>query len=224
MEAFKDDPALQGDRLPQPYRMVWKVLDEYILDPAWLEITRLHPELLQDESGDAFATPHNQALANICTPSSVTELAYNSTGLQAVEGLLFTTTDSTAFIVIDPATGKIVQSVLLEEEEAEKTPEQLAEEAAAAEAAKGKKGKGAPAVDAPPPRPVKVTTSWITAVSAPLTSERVLTFSVAQIVSVPEEQEQESDDPKKKGKSELVMVSVYIYTYIYMCACVSLSV
>jgi hypothetical protein len=206
MSKEPEDPALSQDCLPQPYRMVWKVLDEYILDPAWLEITRLHPELLQDETGDSFATPHNQALANICTPSNVTEQGFGSTSLLSAEGLIFTTTDTNDFIVIEPSDGKIVKSLVLEEKEPEKTEEEkAAAEAAALEAAKGKKGKG-PAVEAPPPKPKNVTNMWIGGVSSSMTAERVLTFSICNVVSVPEEQEQESDDPKKKGKMEMVLV------------------
>ena len=152
------DPALSRDDLPQPYRMIWKVIDEYILDPMWLEITRIHPELLQDEEGKAFCTPHNQALQNICTPSAVTEQEFTFTSVLEREGLLFMSTDSGAFVVMDPEDNSILQSIRLVEEEAPKTAEQLeAEAAAAAAAADPKAKKGAAPVDAAPPKPHRAT-------------------------------------------------------------------
>lgn len=194
------DPSLSRDSLPQPYRMIWKVLDEYILDPAWLEITRLHPELLQDEDGKAFCTPHNQALQNICTPSSVTEQEFTYTSIVEREGLLFMCTDNGAFVIMNPDDNSIVQSIRLEEEELPKTTEQIeAEEAAKAAAADPKAKKGAPAVDEPPPRPRKVTNMWISDASLTISDERLINFSVVRIVEVEEAPPQE--EGKKKGKS-----------------------
>jgi len=210
------DPALSQDQLPQPYRMIWKVLDEYILDPAWLEITRLHPELLQDADGEAFARPHNQALQNICTPSSVTEQAHGGTSIVEQEGLLFMATDGDAFCVIDPTDGKIVQSIMLEEPAPVKTAEELAAEAAAAAAAaadpKAKKGKSA---EAPAPGTAnahalarKASCMWISSSSQAVTAERVLTFAVCSIVTLPEEVEQEVVDAKGKARLEMVLKQV----------------
>lgn len=205
----ESDPALSRDALPQPYRMVWKVLDEYILDPAWLEITRLHPELLQDEDGKAFCTPHNQALQNICTPSSVTEQEYTYTSIMEREGLLFMSTDNGAFVIMDPDNNSIVQSIRLEEEELPKTAEQIeAEEAAKIAAADPKAKKGAPAVDLPPPKPRKVTSMWISDASLPISDERLINFSVARIIEVEEAPPQEEGKKKGKGIESAEMLKV----------------
>ena len=211
----ENDPASSQDNLPQPYRMIWKIIDEYILDPAWLDITRLHPELLQDDKGEAFATPHNQALANICTPSMVVEQAHGNTSIIESQGLLFMATDHDAFVVVEANDGKIVQSIVLEEPPPVKTAEELAAEAEAAAAAadpKNKKKAAAAAdTDAPPPKPAKVSSMWIASVSEPITADRVLVFSVCSIV---ENEEEAPPDPnadpkaKKKGGGETEMVKV----------------
>ena len=208
-ELDREDPALALDQLPQPYRMIWRVIDEYILDPVWLEITRIHPELLQDETGAAFMTPHNQALQNLCTPSTVTEQAHGGTSLLEMEGLLFMTTDSDAFVVIDPIDGKIIRSVMLEEPP---QPVDAVAEAAAAAAADPKAKKGGVAkpaeVTTAPPKPQKISSMWLACCSQSVSTERVLSFAVCSIVTSPEEKEVESTDPKKKGKGEVVLVQV----------------
>lgn len=203
------DPSLSRDSLPQPYRMIWKVLDEYILDPTWLEITRLHPELLQDENGKAFCTPHNQALQNICTPSSVTEQEFTYTSIMEREGLLFMCTDNGAFVIMDPEDNSIVQSIRLEEEELPKTAEQIeAEEVAKAAATDPKAKKGAAAADEPPPKPRKATNMWISDASLAISDERLINFSVARIVEVEELPPQEEGKKKGKGAEPIEMLKV----------------
>lgn len=194
------DPALSQDQLPQPYRMITKVIEEYILDPVWLEITRLHPELLQDEDGEAFCTPHNQALQHICTPSSVMEQEFTFTSVLEREGLLFMSTDNDAFVVVDPASGTIVQSIRLDKEELPKTAEEIEAEATAAAAAadpKAKKGK-APEPDASPPALKKISNMWISDASLPVTDERLMNFSIVSVVE--SEEEPPADPAVKKGK------------------------
>ena len=63
------------------------------------------------------------------------EQEFTFTSVLEREGLLFMSTDNDAFVVVDPASQTIVQSIRLENEESPKTAEELEAEAAAAAAA-----------------------------------------------------------------------------------------
>ena len=168
------------DELPQPYRSVVKLLETEILDPAWLEITRLHPELLLDSEGLPLSLRPNYALKNVCTPSSVIEQTFLATSLMESQGYLIMTTSNDACVLADPATGALIQSLLL------------------------KSGDYSALGLAPTANPVKGSPLWIAALSSPVSNDRVIRVVICSIIELeeplaPPEGDAGKKAPPKKG-------------------------
>ena len=175
------DPTCEMDSLPQPYRMLAKLIDMEILDPAWLEITRLHPELLLDSEGEPLSLRPNYALKNSCTPSSVTEQSFLATSLVEAQDFLIMTTSNDACVLADPTSGAVVQSLLL------------------------KSGDYESMNLLPTANPTKASPPWIAAISPPVSNDRVLRVVVCGIVEIeeaiapPEGEVGGKKPPPKKG-------------------------
>ena len=142
---------MSQDELPQPYRMISKVIELDILDAAWLDITRAHPEVLLGSDGECLSLKANYALKNACTPSSVIEQPFLTSSLVEAQGFLFMTTNNDALVLADPASGAVLQSLLLKLTAA-----------------------GAPDV-------VRASPLWIAAISAPITSDRILRLCLCAV-------------------------------------------
>lgn len=165
------------DELPQPFRMITKVIEREILDSAWLEITRLHPELLQNSDGEPLALRPNYALKNACTPSSVIEQPFLTTSMEETQGFLFMTTNNDACVMANPSTGGgIVQSLLLKQSDF------------------GVFNLPATA------NPVKVCPLRIAALSSPIGANRVLRLVISSIVEIEEPLVPEGDGGKKAAQ------------------------
>ena len=175
------DPMCEMDSLPQPYRMLAKLVEMEILDPAWLEITRLHPELLLDSEGAPLSLRPNYALKNTCTPSSVIEQTFLATSLVEAQDFLIMTTSTDACVLADPTSGAVVQSLLL------------------------KFGDYESMNLLPTAYPTKASPPWIAAISPPVSNDRVLRVVVCGIVEVdeavapPEGEAGSKKPPPKKG-------------------------
>jgi hypothetical protein len=63
------DPDQFSDNLPQPYRMVSKLIEQYILDAAWLEVIRRHPDVEVGSDGNPINLPKNRNLQEACEPT-----------------------------------------------------------------------------------------------------------------------------------------------------------
>jgi len=156
--------------------MITKVIEREILDSAWLEITRLHPELLQNSDGEPLALKPNFALKNACTPSSVIEQPFLTTSLEETQGFLLMTTNNDACVMADPSTGgSIVQSLLLKQSDFE--------------------AFNLPATA----NPVKVCPLRIAALSSPIGADRVLRVVISSIVEIEEPLVPEGDAGGKKA-------------------------
>jgi len=72
------DPDYFADNLPQPYRLISKIIDMEIIDAAWLEITRIHPEYVQGSDGLPISIPRNQNLqiAHLPTREKLTDYTF----------------------------------------------------------------------------------------------------------------------------------------------------
>jgi WD40 repeat protein len=65
------EPEAFHDTLPQPYRMISKIIELDILDTAWLEITRLHPDIMVNSDGKPLMVPRNNCLKNVASAASI---------------------------------------------------------------------------------------------------------------------------------------------------------
>ena len=60
------DPDQHRDLLPQPYRMIVELFETEILDQAWFEVLRRHPEIEIDSQGFFNRTPiHLRSLSDM---------------------------------------------------------------------------------------------------------------------------------------------------------------
>lgn len=184
------DPEKQRDRLPQPYRMIWKVLEMEILDRAWLEITRHHPELLQAADGKQLIHKANQSLQILCTPSSVVEPRGGlPTSLIHSGDKIFMTTAEDALVMCN-LDGKLECSCYVSSSigiavEASEPPDHSESSASS----------------------MNVSSLWIGAATVPLTDERIVRIAVCRVVLVEEEVVEPEPAagkkaPPKKGASE----------------------
>jgi hypothetical protein len=64
------DPEQFSDKLPQPYRMIHKLIETEILDNVWQEIVRINPELALGSDGKPHTIRPNRNLAVTCEPSN----------------------------------------------------------------------------------------------------------------------------------------------------------
>jgi hypothetical protein len=71
------DPDQNFSNLPQPYRMIAKILEYEILDACWLEITRKHTDLCLNSDGKPIALKRNYNLINICKATKLMESDQN---------------------------------------------------------------------------------------------------------------------------------------------------
>lgn len=153
--------------------MIAKIIEMDILDAAWLEITRAHPELLLASDGAPLSLKANYALKNTCTPSSVIEQPFLANSLVEAQGFLFMTT-LTTLVLADPATGAVLQSLLLK-----------------------------PSAAGVVPDVVRASPLWIAAISAPLTGDRILRLCLCAITEEddvpPVVEEAGKKAPPKKG-------------------------
>jgi hypothetical protein len=107
------DPEQFYDTLPQPYRMITKIIEHEVIDPVWLEITRLHPELLQNSEGGQLIVRRNQQLENSCIPTSIIELTTPLTSLKAIPSshLVFACNTNGNISLYDPILKKSITSI-----------------------------------------------------------------------------------------------------------------
>jgi len=109
------DPKLHEDVLPQPYRMIAQIVEEDIVDLAWLMITRLHTEILLNSDGKPLCIPRNQPLQNTCVPTYISEKISKVTSMNAapVGNYVFLTTSESVFSVFDPAIDRTLHAITL---------------------------------------------------------------------------------------------------------------
>ena len=109
------DPKLHEDVLPQPYRMIAQIVEEDIVDLAWLMITRLHTEILLNSDGKPLCIPRNQPLQNTCVPTYISEKISSVTSMSAapVGNYVFLTTSESVFSVFDPAIDRTLHAITL---------------------------------------------------------------------------------------------------------------
>ena len=91
-----------ADNLPQPYRLISKIIELEIIDAAWLEITRIHPEYVQGSDGLPISVPRNQNLqiAHLPTVEKLTD--YTSINAAPVGNLFFTISSGGSLHLYDP--------------------------------------------------------------------------------------------------------------------------
>lgn len=91
-----------ADNLPQPYRLISKIIELEIIDAAWLEITRIHPEYVQGSDGLPISIPRNQNLqiAHLPTVEKLTD--YTSINAAPVGNLFFTISSGGSLHLYDP--------------------------------------------------------------------------------------------------------------------------
>ena len=160
------DPDNFADQLPQPFRFIWKIIDEEILDPVWLTLTRLHTDLLQGENGEPLFLQPNRNLQIVCTPSSVIEQSAEVVSIMEVQNVLFQTTSAGALVAVDPTNGSMIRILQL-------LPSSTATIAVDTSAA-------------PPPKPT-IPQMWISGVSGLVSTERVFRLGVCSVFEVEEE-------------------------------------
>lgn len=105
------DPDYFADNLPQPYRLISKIIEMEILDAAWLEITRIHPEYIQGSDGLPISIPRNQNLkiAHLPTVEKLTD--YTSVNAAPVGNLFFTLSVGGSLHLYDPRVERSICSV-----------------------------------------------------------------------------------------------------------------
>lgn len=156
------DPAIVMDELPQPYRMIVKLIECEIIDSVWLEVIRLHPELQQGTDGEPLALLPNFALQKSCTPSSVIEQPFLATSMVESQGFLFMTASNDALVMVDPSSGAILQSLLMKQDDF--TSLNISSSS----------------------NPIRASPLWIAGISRPITSDRVLRVIICNIIDVEE--------------------------------------
>lgn len=120
------DPTLNEDILPQPYRMISQIVEENIVDSAWIIITRLHTEILLDSDGKPLCIPRNQSLQNTCCPTHISEKIANVTSINAatINNYVFLATSENVFSVYDPVIDRNLHTITLlnSDDDAENSP------------------------------------------------------------------------------------------------------
>jgi hypothetical protein len=99
------------DPLPQPYRMISKVLELEIIDRAWLEILRKYPEVQEQIPGRNTILRRNKNLDIESFPSNQSERSRNVTAMAGCEGFSLTVNDQGAFSVLELETGKFLHTL-----------------------------------------------------------------------------------------------------------------
>lgn len=103
-----------NDNLPQPFRMIQKIIELEILDVAWLEIIRKHPDIELGSDGKQIRLPRNQQLTCSCNPTMITERPFKASSVTAVDDfLLATSAISGSFHVMDAKSGRNMSTVAL---------------------------------------------------------------------------------------------------------------
>lgn len=101
------DPALDFDRLPQPYRMISKILEYDILDQVWLTIIRAHPEVQIGSNGKQLFERRNKNLEIKCLPSSVNIHHETTTSMKGFRSYVYMASSVGSFAVYDILSGRV---------------------------------------------------------------------------------------------------------------------
>lgn len=105
------------DPLPQPYRMISKVLELEIIDRAWLEILRKYPEVQEEIPGRNMILRRNKNLDIECFPSNQAERSQNVTAMTSCEEFILTVNVQGAVSVLELETGKFLHTLQVFPEE-----------------------------------------------------------------------------------------------------------
>ena len=113
------DPDHFADPLPQPYRMICKLLELEIIDNAWNEILRRYPEVHEEIPGKNTIVRRNRNLDIECFASSQSDRSKPIPCMVSGGGFVYTVNAAGAFIVVDNTTAKAVQTLQVFPEEQE---------------------------------------------------------------------------------------------------------
>jgi len=94
--------------------MIHKIIELEIIDVAWLEIIRKHPDIELGSDGKQIRLPRNQQLTCSCNPSVITERPFKASSVRAIDDfLLCTSAVSGSFHVMDAKSGRNMSTVAL---------------------------------------------------------------------------------------------------------------
>jgi hypothetical protein len=113
------DPDHFADPLPQPYRMIAKILELEIIDNAWNEILRRYPEVHEDIPGRGTIVRRNRNLDVECFASSQSDRSKPITAMVSGGKYVYTINTAGSFVVVDNTTGKFLQTLQVFPEEYE---------------------------------------------------------------------------------------------------------
>jgi hypothetical protein len=159
------------DPLPQPYRMISKVLELEIIDRAWLEILRKYPEVQEEIPGRNMILRRNKNLDIECFPSNQSERSQNITAVTGCEECILTVNEQGAFSILELETGKFLHTLQV-------FPEELA-----------------------PPEHLQYLITTPSSILPPLTSCRVAVLKIKLLPKPPPEPELEESEKDKKAKA-----------------------
>jgi hypothetical protein len=99
------------DPLPQPFRMISKLLELEIIDRAWLEILRKYPEVQEEIPGRNMILRRNKNLDIECFPSNQSERTQNITAVAGCANLILAINEAGCLSVLENESGRVLHTL-----------------------------------------------------------------------------------------------------------------